>query len=117
MNQRTKGEQTVNLSSYINEAEQKSFIGRETEINAFLDFLQNDSPHRILHIYGTGGIGKTYLLNEFSRYAASQDLVLLKIDADDFFHSPQNFLEHLQLLFDAHKMNLGTFQYIEYGKP
>ncbi|RCW74901.1 LuxR C-terminal-related transcriptional regulator [Saliterribacillus persicus] len=116
MKEQIKGDETVSLTSYINETEQNSFIGRETEINAFLDFLQDDSPHRIFHIHGTGGIGKTYLLNEFSRYAANQDFLLLKIDAnDDFFYSPQTFLEHLQLLFDAHNLSthelkLGTFQ-------
>lgn len=56
------------LDNLIQSVERDFFIGRTDELDFFknpLHFPETDI--NVLHIHGMGGVGKSYLLNEFTR--------------------------------------------------
>lgn len=60
----TESEERIN--ELIQNVEEKYFIGRSKELTFFQEYIQADNPdQKIIHFYGEGGIGKTYLLHEF----------------------------------------------------
>ncbi|MFX3634576.1 MAG: hypothetical protein ACE3L7_15905 [Candidatus Pristimantibacillus sp.] len=80
----------------IKRMESRFFVGREREKNLFIDFLTQEYPHdKILNVHGTGGIGKSFLLDEFRRSAQSQLVPFLLLDSNDFTHTPQGLCEKI----------------------
>jgi len=53
------------------------FVGRKDDIKTFTDFTsqidENVSDTEVLHFYGVGGVGKTSLRKEFTRYLSGQE--------------------------------------------
>ena len=91
-----------NTDEMISKIEGDSFIGRQKEISLFEHYITvNDRSARILHIYGVGGIGKSFLLGEFSRYAKNNNVIFLKMDSGDYPHTPTGFSEHLLALLST----------------
>jgi DNA-binding winged helix-turn-helix (wHTH) protein len=71
----------------------RRFVGRESEIENFRSALLADEPPFVaLHVNGPGGVGKTTLLEEFSRVARAADRVVVRIDGRNIESSPLGFL-------------------------
>ncbi|MDT3426205.1 DNA-binding CsgD family transcriptional regulator [Paenibacillus forsythiae] len=85
---------TVELSS-LEERELEFIVGRSAEAAAFTRMLQENCEHAcmILHVYGTGGIGKSTYLRLCRRWAKQQDAIFVLIDSSDFIHTEQGLVE------------------------
>ncbi|MFG6120005.1 AAA family ATPase [Thalassobacillus sp. B23F22_16] len=79
------------------------FIGRKQEIEEFKEFIaSNKANKRILHFYGTGGVGKTFLLQAFHRLTkANADTIYLHLDSEDLFQSPTILAGQILTMLEA----------------
>ncbi len=69
--------------------EQNYFVGRSKELQMAIEFLFGDSYREsILNIHGTGGIGKSYLLDEINRRTEMKGIPFILLDSQDFNHTP-----------------------------
>ncbi|WP_239613589.1 helix-turn-helix transcriptional regulator [Cohnella mopanensis] len=76
--------------------EQRLLVGRVKEIGLFLEeTTAAPSRRRILNIYGNGGIGKSYLLDEFRRLSVNARIKFLLLDIPIFTRNPPEFCLHL----------------------
>ncbi|WP_028612079.1 helix-turn-helix transcriptional regulator [Paenibacillus harenae] len=76
--------------------ESRFLVGRCDEIAVFIHKLTEASPLiTILNVYGTAGIGKSFLLDEFVRHARSCQALAVTVDCDGFAASPDSFCRHL----------------------
>ncbi|MBW5448251.1 AAA family ATPase [Cohnella sp. CFH 77786] len=84
------------IGSEIDQVERQFLVGREREIDFFLQRL-NASPQTggILNLYGTGGVGKSYLLDEFRRLSTQRRAKFLLLDSRDFARTPNDFCLHI----------------------
>ncbi|MRH44260.1 hypothetical protein GH741_16575 [Aquibacillus halophilus] len=107
-------ENHINSGSYqsiITQEEHNSFVGRETELALFNQCLdEKEKSMKILNIYGTGGIGKTFLLYEFSRIAENKNCLFLHLDSRDFIHTPLTLAENLLIQINSNSENLNDFE-------
>lgn len=93
------------MEEIIKKMESDSFIGREREMALFKHCMTlNDRYIKVLHIYGTGGIGKSFLLGEFSRFAEGEGILFLMMDSGDYPHTPVGFSEQILTLLSG-KLN------------
>ncbi|QMV41623.1 LuxR C-terminal-related transcriptional regulator [Cohnella cholangitidis] len=69
------------------------FIGREFELRLFERFMDRTSerPERIINVYGTAGIGKTYLLDRYGQISRSFGAVTVAIDVREALGSSDAF--------------------------
>jgi len=82
------------IAAKIEQMERHYMVGRENEIRFFLQQLSmSGQSKRILNIFGTGGVGKSYLLDEFRGLAANA--VFLLMDSRGFSHTPNDFCTEL----------------------
>lgn len=96
-------ESHVRINEVIAEVEESYFIGRNDEVKFFHDYVQEENPaQKIIYIYGEGGIGKTFLLHEFSRIAARQDILYIQLDSQDFRHTTQEFVDYFYNIIISH---------------
>ncbi|MFC5699990.1 LuxR C-terminal-related transcriptional regulator [Cohnella faecalis] len=80
----------------IDQIERHFLVGRQKEVQFFREQLAEKRHRgRILNIYGTGGVGKSYLLDEFRRIAHHACTRFLLLDSRDFPHTPHDFCLHL----------------------
>src|SRR5690625_1155751 len=87
------------MNDIIEELERDSFIGRQREIEKFKNFISLTDQHaRVLHIYGPGGIGKSFLLGEYARFAEDKGILFLGMDSRDYPHTPTGFSEQILTL-------------------
>lgn len=64
-------------------------VGRQQEISLFQDLLQGNYPEkRIINLYGTGGVGKSFLLDEYRKIAVESGVRFILLDSRDFTHNP-----------------------------
>lgn len=97
--QAKSGESAQSLNEIITRLEGDSFIGRQIEMKIFKHFITlSDSYEKVLHIYGAGGIGKSFLLGEFSRFAEDEGILFLMMDSGDYPHTPAGFSEQILTL-------------------
>lgn len=100
------------VDAIISEGEELASVGRKEELNFFNQYTKADPQAiKVLHHYGMGGIGKTYLLNEYRRFAEKSGFRFLKIDSRDFIHTPLEMMNHLLSLLDVetgHHTNQNT---------
>ncbi|MGJ7921707.1 LuxR C-terminal-related transcriptional regulator [Neobacillus sp. LXY-4] len=76
----------------IRRLEERFFVGRKTELSNFRNFLCNiENKERILNISGTGGIGKSFLLDQFRRICNSEGIPFFLLDCLDFTKTPKGF--------------------------
>lgn len=93
------------MDDIIKEIEGDSFIGRKREMELFKYCMAlNDQYIKVLHIYGTGGIGKSFLLGEYSRFAEDEGILFLMMDSGDYSHTPFGFAEQILTLLGG-KLN------------
>lgn len=98
--QKVSNDNIQSLNDVIEALERESFIGRKKEMGVFKDFISSTDRYvKLLHLYGMGGIGKTYLLGEFSRFAEEKGSLFLMMDSGDYSHTPRGFSKHLLTLF------------------
>ncbi|CAM3415231.1 ATP-binding protein [Occultella aeris] len=71
--------QLERLSEALARTRELGFVGRAAELRSFTDALAGTSASRILFVHGPGGIGKTTLLDAFSRHEG-RDVQRLGVD-------------------------------------
>jgi DNA-binding winged helix-turn-helix (wHTH) protein len=72
---------------------QQRFVGREREIEVFRSALGADEPpFAVWHINGPGGVGKTTLIQEFSRLARDAGRRVIHIDGRNIEPTPAGLL-------------------------
>lgn len=84
------------LAVQIDQLERHYLVGRDIEIQYFLhQLIDGGQQVRILNLYGTGGVGKSYLIDEFRRLAVKANAAFLLMDSRGFSHTPQDFCTQL----------------------
>lgn len=69
------------------------FVGRAAELELFHAALKADEPpYAVLYIHGPGGIGKTTLLHEYARIAATCGRPVIPLDGREIDPTPAGFL-------------------------
>ena len=64
--------QTPRIADRLVAARRGRFVGRSDELELFCSAIQAaEPPFAVLYVYGPGGIGKTTLLREYARLAAT----------------------------------------------
>ncbi len=85
------------LSERLESARRQRFVGRTQELALVAEWFEaQELPFVVLFVYGTGGIGKTSLLREFSYQASHHALRVLQLDGRTLEATPQFFLGVLQ---------------------
>lgn len=78
-----------NLGEEISKLENNYFVGRNRELNLFRNFiLRSENNKRILNVWGTGGVGKSTLLEQFKQISAQEEIPFVLLDCLDFAKSP-----------------------------
>jgi DNA-binding CsgD family transcriptional regulator len=68
------------------------FIGRKEHLNYFRRLLESKQGKKLLNIYGTGGVGKSTLMDYFKKYASEQESVrFISLESRDFLHQKSEF--------------------------
>ncbi|WP_228060151.1 tetratricopeptide repeat protein [Plectonema radiosum] len=84
MNQR---KQSKSLQDIVKQRQQKSFVGREEQINLFRGNLElsldNDQRRFIFSVFGQGGVGKTTLLGQYRKIAETVKVVTALTDDEE----------------------------------
>ncbi|QMV42326.1 helix-turn-helix transcriptional regulator [Cohnella cholangitidis] len=90
------GSHEERIAVRIDQLERHYLVGRDLEIQYFMQQLTGGGQQRrILNLYGTGGVGKSYLIDEFRRLAVNANAILLLMDSRGFSHTPQDFCTQL----------------------
>ncbi|MGC5327692.1 LuxR C-terminal-related transcriptional regulator [Brevibacillus sp. SYSU BS000544] len=84
----------------IDDIEKQFLVGRKQEIETFMQFLTGKRQEKIINIFGMGGVGKSFLLDEFRRIAIGHDVNYVEIDARDFIHTPEGLCGHILSCFN-----------------
>ncbi|MFD1957389.1 LuxR C-terminal-related transcriptional regulator [Paenibacillus thailandensis] len=87
------------IYSPIDERERYFVVGRDEELRRFRCLLDEagglDGRMRAVHVYGTGGVGKSTLLRVFRNEAQLAGAHFLLLDSRDFVHTEQGIAEAL----------------------
>ncbi len=76
--------------------EEQLFVGRESELARFRDWLSGPSAQpEILNVSGPGGVGKSALLGAFRRAAGDLGRPIVSADASSFRATPRGLLDAL----------------------
>jgi len=76
------------LGEKLAQMNQHYFVGRSEEMHAFEAILNGTVEACILNVYGSGGIGKSTLLEAYQRTADRYGIPFLRLDSMDFLHTP-----------------------------
>lgn len=86
------------LAEHLKQARHARFVGREGELNLFSSAVRAEHlPFFVLHIFGPGGVGKTTLLQEFTRICESQNAHTTYLDVRHVEPAPEPFLHALRM--------------------
>jgi ABC-type lipoprotein export system ATPase subunit len=84
----------ASIAELLSAARQRSFVGREKEIQLFeKQLVAPDLEFVLLYIYGAGGEGKTTLLKYLAEIAASHKVRSISLDAREVEAHPAALLE------------------------
>lgn len=77
--------------------EYQFIVGRHHEISLFSHFLDNQNLHgkNIWNLYGTGGVGKSTLLQVFRLLAHQKGACYILLDSRDFSHTGHDLFKAL----------------------
>ncbi|WP_409345060.1 LuxR C-terminal-related transcriptional regulator [Paenibacillus sp. MBLB4367] len=91
------GETPETIERLIERLSETGFVGRSFELHYFDAFMSrpSDRPERILNLYGTGGMGKTLLLEQLRRRSAHYGALFVQIDVRDYGHTPETLVTPL----------------------
>lgn len=101
------------LGSRVAGRDRELFVARTAELALFDDILAGAAPVRIVHVHGTGGIGKSALLREVARRATTRGFETVWLDGRDLPPFPDEVEAALRtvteaspavLLFDSYEM-------------
>ncbi|MGD8189346.1 LuxR C-terminal-related transcriptional regulator [Brevibacillus ginsengisoli] len=83
--------------SRVQQKENDFLVGRDRETEQYLRFLNGESvdEKNIWNLFGTGGVGKSTLLDTMRRMSIQQDCVFLYLDSRDFHHTPEELCKRL----------------------
>lgn len=85
-----------------NKVERELIVGRHQEINGFKELLLGTNlEKRLVAVYGTGGIGKSFLLDAFRYIAELHDVCMITVDSRDIVHQPLDFCKQAVHLLEA----------------
>jgi DNA-binding CsgD family transcriptional regulator len=108
-----KGEQITGGSYMLEpeELENSPFIGRQPENQWFRSQMaQTDFSVRVLNVFGTGGIGKSSLLEQYRSVAEQNGIPFLLLDSREFPHTASGFfLKLLEILHSGQEGGTGSF--------
>lgn len=80
------------LASRLDEVRRARFVGRAAELALLrAGLLEPEPPFAVLHVFGPGGIGKSALLREYARTAASCGRRWVFLDGRNIDPSPEGF--------------------------
>ncbi|WP_147433456.1 LuxR family transcriptional regulator [Paenibacillus ginsengarvi] len=81
----------------FDEREYQFIVGRDHEISMFSEYLDNGIIHgkNIWNLYGTGGVGKTTLMQVFRLLASQKDALYILLDSRDFNRTGHDLLKAL----------------------
>ncbi|WP_218031476.1 helix-turn-helix transcriptional regulator [Paenibacillus kobensis] len=80
-------------ASELDKLEQHYLVGRDQEIRLFHDKLDaGTSEGGIINVFGTGGVGKSYLLNEYRRLSLHAHVKFILLDCRVFPGNPSDFI-------------------------
>lgn len=86
------------LSSHLKAARLRQFVGREAESQLFTSALHaGELPFFVLHIFGPGGVGKSFLLRRFAALAEDAGVTVLYIDGRNVEPTSSGFIDALKL--------------------
>src|SRR5687768_4704537 len=90
---------TPRIADRLAAARRGRFVGRTAELELFrAAMLAAEPPFTVLHIYGSGGVGKTTLLREYAQVAAEHGRSAVYLDGRNVDPSPPAFLLALRQL-------------------
>lgn len=90
------------LAARLRAARDRSFVGREAQLELFRSALAADvPPFAVLHVHGPGGIGKTALLRRLYQEALGADRSVVLLDGRQLDPSPDGFREALGAALDV----------------
>ncbi|CAH1227011.1 hypothetical protein PAECIP111891_06054 [Paenibacillus allorhizoplanae] len=84
-----------NFGEEIRQLEEDFFVGRKMELDLFRNLVRSESTSHILNISGTGGIGKSSLLDQFQRICIHEGVPFFQMDCVDFTKTPTGFTSRL----------------------
>ncbi|MDQ0111299.1 LuxR family transcriptional regulator [Paenibacillus harenae] len=80
----------------MEELESRLMVGRSAEINAFIGMLEDERrTKRLIHLFGTAGVGKSCLLDELQRQVRLRGIASIAMDSEGFWRSPDAFCLHM----------------------
>ncbi|RKN84000.1 LuxR family transcriptional regulator [Paenibacillus ginsengarvi] len=81
----------MTLGARIERLREDEFVGRSFELRFFTDYLTRlpERNERILSVYGTGGMGKTVLLERFRAIAAGRGALYVQVDLRQVRRGPE----------------------------
>ncbi|MGM7721177.1 LuxR C-terminal-related transcriptional regulator [Metabacillus sp. Hm71] len=80
----------------LDEVHHNLLVGRKQEIQTFIQLLEETILSKnIISVYGTAGIGKSFLLDKFERLSREYSAVTITIDSEGFVKTPHAFCEHI----------------------
>lgn len=89
------------LGARLSAERNRRFVGRVQELELFHNAITSSVlPFNILYIYGPGGIGKTSLLQQFTRISEQQKIHFLYIEGRNLEPASASFLSVLRSLMN-----------------
>ncbi len=80
----------------LGEMEGKYIVGRDAELDLLISLLSDSSPaKRLIHLYGTAGIGKSFLLDECARRARARHMLVFTLDGEHISAMPDALCSQL----------------------
>ncbi|MFD2611596.1 helix-turn-helix transcriptional regulator [Paenibacillus gansuensis] len=84
------------MEQWMETLESRLLVGRSEEVKAFLDILEDDRrTKRLIHLYGTAGVGKSCLLDELQRQTKIRGMASIVLDSEGFWRSPDALCMHI----------------------
>lgn len=100
----------MNYQDSLEELESRLLVGRTDEVLHFLNLLEDERrSKKIMNIFGTAGVGKSFLLDELRRQAELRHAVTISLESEQFWHTPSDFCLHI--LQALHVYDKGTEQH------
>ncbi|AJY75364.1 helix-turn-helix transcriptional regulator [Paenibacillus beijingensis] len=90
------------IEERFEELESTWLVGRRREVLDFMQLLRDSSRRKkIVNVYGTAGIGKSSLLDEFQRQSRAAGAFALSVDSEGFVKTPRSLCENILTLLPS----------------
>lgn len=96
-------------SERLEQLESRMLVGRSRELQSFAAILGDETfSHKIINVYGTAGIGKSFLLDEFGRQARMAGACCIAIDSEHLVKTPEAFCRAIMQVLDRSAANASS---------